>query len=184
MLRPAAKLCYRTVVDGGWRDGWRGLLKISLDVGSDALVWVLVLLRPGPAPAPPPGGGGAHFGRRRGGPVRIVAVSGRGRPTERAVRWLSALQQHGADVALISEEPAPCPDLPQQTVARIGPLVIARALDVERQVRVVDVVVPFGRRARLVQRVLPPTLRPAVAGVDCDAEPDRAFELARAAVPQ
>ncbi len=183
-LRPAAKLCYRTVVDGGWRDGWRGLLKISLDVGSDALVWVLVLVRPGRAPAPPPGGGGEHFGRRRGGPVRIVAVSDRGRPTERAVRWLSALQRRGADVALICEEPVPSPDLPQQTVARIGPLVIARALDVERQVRVVDAVVPFGRWARLVHRVLPATLRPAVAGVDCDVDPERALELVRAAAPQ
>jgi glycosyl transferase family 2 len=184
VLRPAAKLCYRTVVDGGWRDGWRGLLKIALDVGSDTLVWVRVLVRPGPAPAPPPGGGGEHFGRRRAGPVRIVAVSDRGRSTERAVRWLSTLQRRGADVALICEEPVPSPDLPQQTVARIGPLAIARALDVERQVRVVDAVVPFGRRARLVHRVLPATLRPAVAGVDCDVDPDLAFELARAAAPQ
>jgi hypothetical protein len=45
VLRPAAKLLYRSVLEGGWRDGWRGLLKISLDVGSDVLVWTLVLGR-------------------------------------------------------------------------------------------------------------------------------------------
>ena len=173
VLRPAAKLCYRTV------DG-RRLARRVARAAEDLTRRRLRRARLGARAAASRTRAGAAS-RRRGctlrpparGPVRIVAVSGRGRPTERAVRWLSALQQHGADVALISEEPAPCPDLPQQTVARIGPLVIARALDVERQVRVVDVVVPFGRRARLVQRVLPPTLRPAVAGVDCDAEPDR-----------
>ena len=45
VLRPAAKLLYRTIVDGGWRDGWRGLLKISLDASTDGLVWVLSILR-------------------------------------------------------------------------------------------------------------------------------------------
>jgi hypothetical protein len=47
VLRPAAKMAYRTVVDGGWRDGWRGLLKITLDVASDGLVWTLALARGG-----------------------------------------------------------------------------------------------------------------------------------------
>ncbi len=177
VLRPAAKLCYRAVLDGGWRDGWRGMLKISLDAGSDSLVWMLVLLRRGRAQTPPSGGGGEHFGRRRAGPVRIVAVSDHGRPTERAVRWLSALQRHGADVALISEKPDPSHDIPQQAVARIAPLAIIRALDVERQVRVIDAVVPFGRRARLVQHLLPPTLRPAIPGLSPDMDPDRAFAL-------
>jgi glycosyltransferase involved in cell wall biosynthesis len=45
VLRPAAKLVYRTIVDGGWRDGWRGMLKISLDASTDGLVWMLSLMR-------------------------------------------------------------------------------------------------------------------------------------------
>jgi (heptosyl)LPS beta-1,4-glucosyltransferase len=47
VLRPLAKLAYRTLIDGGWRDGWRGLVKISLDAISDALVWTRVLLGAG-----------------------------------------------------------------------------------------------------------------------------------------
>jgi glycosyltransferase involved in cell wall biosynthesis len=38
VLRPAAKLVYRTLVDGGWRDGWRGMLKIALGAGYDGPV--------------------------------------------------------------------------------------------------------------------------------------------------
>ena len=44
VLRPTAKVMYRTVVDQGWRDGWQGLLKILLDASSDALVWTRVLV--------------------------------------------------------------------------------------------------------------------------------------------
>jgi hypothetical protein len=197
VLRPAAKFGYRTIVDGGWRDGWRGLLKISLDVGSDALVWILVLLGRDrmaadrvPAdrvPAPAGNAAGEHFGRRRAGPARIIAVSDRGGSTQRAVRWLSALQERGVDVALISEEPepgrrVPGGGVPRQAVSRIGPLAVIRALEVERQVRIVDAVVPFGRRARLLHRFLPRTLRPAIPGLSGALEPDHACELIVAAL--
>ncbi len=209
MLRPAAKLGYRTVVEGGWRDGWRGLMKISLDVGSDALVWIFVLLRRDDArqSADSGGDGAEHFGRRRAGPARIVAVADRGRPTESAMRWLSALQQRGVDVALISEEPQPHhaepnhaepnhagPHLrptrtaakpsgvPHRGVHRIRPLTLIRALEVERQVRIIDAVVPFGRRARLLQRLLPRTLRPEIPGLDADLEAGRAAALIADAV--
>ena len=106
-LRPAMKLVYRTVVDGGWRDGWRGMLKIALDVGSDVLVWALVLgraLRGRPAATPEEEDDGAHFGRRRAGPMRIVALAGRGRSARAAASWLQAMQAQGADVALIYED--------------------------------------------------------------------------------
>lgn len=46
LLRPAAKVLFRTVVDEGWRDGWQGILKIFLDASSDALVWARVLMQP------------------------------------------------------------------------------------------------------------------------------------------
>jgi (heptosyl)LPS beta-1,4-glucosyltransferase len=44
VLRPGAKIVYRTLVDEGWRDGWQGMLKIMLDASSDALVWARVML--------------------------------------------------------------------------------------------------------------------------------------------
>jgi Glycosyl transferase family 2 len=107
VLRPAMKLVYRTIVDGGWRDGWRGLLKISLDVGSDVLVWWLVLLAPQRSrDAQAEENERAHFGRRRAGPMRIVALAGRGRATQAASRWLAALHAQGADVTLIYENGA------------------------------------------------------------------------------
>ena len=31
MARPVAKLLYTALVLGGWRDGWRGLLKLCLE---------------------------------------------------------------------------------------------------------------------------------------------------------
>ncbi len=207
-------------MEGGWRDGWRGLLKISLDVSSDALVWIFVLLRRDGAreSASSDSDGGGHFGPRRAGPPRIVAVAERGRPTESAVRWLSALQHHGADVALICERPQPhhagahragapltssrmgsheaetpagsvptastSAGVPQQDVPRISPLVVIRALEVQRQVRIVDAVVPFGRRARLLQRLLPRTLRPEIPGLGPDLEAERAAALIEDAVRQ
>jgi len=38
-VRPAVKLPYRLFVDGGWRDGWRGLTKIAIDCCVDSVVW-------------------------------------------------------------------------------------------------------------------------------------------------
>jgi hypothetical protein len=184
VLRPMMKFLYRTFVDGGWRDGWRGLLKISLDVSSDALVWLLVLLRRDEGPSDHVGAGGAeHFGQRSEGPVRIVALAAEGHSTSMAADWLSALQAGGADVVLISEDRTPDRDIPSQTVSRIGPLAIIRALEIQRQVRIFDAVVPFGRRARLVQRLLPGTFKPEIPGLSSDLHPDRALELLRTRFP-
>jgi hypothetical protein len=209
-LRPTAKWLYRVIVDGGWRDGWRGLLKISLDTASDALVWVLVLTRPGRSPitptASPHDGEGpkAHFGRRRAGPVKIVALADGGRAARAATRWLTELRTQGADVALISTENgavgaeqrhsesragpgaiASAPtieDVPLRAVKRLGPLTVIRALEIETQLRTIDAVVPVGRRARLIHRLMPEILRPGIAGLDIDVEPARAVERARTAV--
>jgi hypothetical protein len=112
VLRPAAKLVYRTVVDGGWRDGWRGMLKISLDAGTDVLVWTLSI---GQAARGGAGGGGeqtktqesegarrdGHFGRRPVGPPKVVALSGNGAASRTASRWLAGLRTQGIDVALV-----------------------------------------------------------------------------------
>ena len=84
VLRPALKLVYRTVIDGGWRDGWRGLLKIWLDVSSDALVWARVLAGGGSSEADAggralrPAQRGPAEDRRRGRRARLER--GRARP--------------------------------------------------------------------------------------------------------
>jgi Glycosyl transferase family 2 len=207
-LRPAMKLVYRTVVDGGWRDGWRGLLKISLDVGSDVLVWTLVALRAlRGIPVQVQEDDGTHFGRRRAGPMRIVGLAGRGRSARAAASWLRALQAQGADVALIYEderraeahtrsdagagEDIPLPtrpdgspgeDIPLRAVKRLGPLSTPRAVDIEMQLRIIDALVPFGARARLAWRLLPGNLRWSIPGVGAKTPPEQAFESAQAAL--
>jgi len=80
LLRPAAKLAYRLLVDAGWRDGWRGAVKIGLECVGDALVWVLhatgrraaVRGRSGVAPGTHFGSWSHHRGTPRviGGPPR------------------------------------------------------------------------------------------------------------------
>ncbi len=172
LLRPMAKFAYRMIVDGGWRDGWRGLVKISLDATSDALVWAFVLAGRGSAgEGPPDGRGGEHFGRRRIGPVKVVAVAARGRSTRAAAHWLRELGAQGADVALVSEEMDPGLDIPQQTVKRLGPLAVIRALQSEMDVRPIGAVVGVGRRARLILRLLPGSLRGEITGVDLSVDP-------------
>lgn len=161
VLRPLAKVAYRTIVDRGWRDGWRGLLKISLDVGSDVLVWVLVLGRRGhvevvqTSSARP-----LHFGRRSVGPPKVLALAAAGRPAQAAARWLAELQARGADVVLVSRAGAVESEVPLRAVAHFRPLEVMRAIDLEAQVREIDSVVAFGRKAKLIRRLLPGTLRP------------------------
>jgi Glycosyl transferase family 2 len=195
ILRPAAKLVYRTVIDGGWRDGWRGLLKISLDATSDALVWTLALTRGwrGPSSAvarPPEATAISHFGRRPAGPPKVVAVADSGQAAEEATRWLTELQGRGIDVALIVGGPSAASsgsggrgsavageqDIPIRSVKRLRPLAVIRALEIETQLRTIDAVVPVGRRAHIVRRMLPATLRPQIAGLDVDLDPDRSAE--------
>ncbi|HUN77942.1 MAG TPA: glycosyltransferase family 2 protein [Solirubrobacteraceae bacterium] len=222
LARPLAKLAYRVIVEGGWRDGWRGLLKISLDAGSDALVWSFVLVRRGLATGGsdglgrhgadglgrhgdgadglPEDGDGAdgpsqpdaadpghdqpdgHFGPRRAGPARIVAIADRGAPTRGAADWLEALRSRGIDVALVCPRPPAGVSVPCRAVAGMRPLAAIRALETERQLRIVDAVVPFGRRAGLLWRMLPRTLRPQIAGLRGGQDPERAAAAIAAAM--
>jgi Glycosyl transferase family 2 len=173
VVRPAAKLVYRTAIDGGWRDGWRGMAKISLDVVSDALVWTLVLLGAGRRDGAP-GVAPEHFGRRRVGPVKIVAVAAGASATAQATRWLERLHDRGADVALVCDAPDPAVTMPLQRVRRLRPLSTIHALETEMHVRPIDAVVPVGRRAQLVLRAVPASLRPAIAGLSVEREPSAA----------
>ena len=204
VLRPAAKIVYRVVIDGGWRDGFRGLMKIWLDATSDALVWALALTRGGGSRAggaDPSSSTGAvvHFGRRPTGPSKVVAVADAGEAARVARGWLSGLQQRGVDVALIAVEPETAKEsggdaggppraatvgaeVPLRVVKRLWPLAVIRALEVETQLRTIDAVVPVGRRARLVWRAIPGTLRPEIPGLTIDLDPEAAAERAGSGV--
>jgi hypothetical protein len=200
VLRPAAKLVYRTVVDGGWRDGWRGMLKISLDASTDALVWVLSILRNGRGPAAARDGGvtQGHFGRRPVGPPKVVVLSGGGGAERVAGRWLAGLRAQGIDVALVSTTPGDSADervcaaqagsppigkdVPLQGVTHLSPLTAIRALEIEMQLRTIDAVVTVGGRARLIRTLVPRTLRPEIPGLDASLEPEAAAELVRASI--
>jgi hypothetical protein len=166
LLRPAAKLVYRSLVDGGWRDGWRGMLKISLDVASDGLVWLRVLAGARTPADRAPAEQGEHFGHRRAGPVKVVAVADGDRSVRLAVERLLELERRGADVALIATAPAAGCELPVQSIGRLGPLALIRALEAEMHVRRIDAVVPVGQRARLVLGVLPAGFRPPLHEVE------------------
>jgi hypothetical protein len=194
VLRPAAKLVYRTIVDGGWRDGWRGMLKISLDAGTDALVWVLSIRRGTRSPRGAESGERAraetnagaqregHFGRRPVGPPKVVALGGNGAASQTAARWLAGLRAQGFDVALVGTATANGEGVPLQSIERLSPLSAIRALEIETQLRTIDAVVTVGRRARLVGKFLPGTLRPRIPGLDTDVDPARAAELVRASL--
>jgi Glycosyl transferase family 2 len=203
VLRPIAKAAYRTIVDGGWRDGWRGLLKIALDAGYDALAWTFVLARElGHPPSGHPESGHppsarrdvgpsqqTHFGRRPTGSPKLVAVAPRGAPSAAALQWLSGLRSQQLDVTLISDDPlladgSPNRDVPVRTVRRLAPLTLIRALEVEAQLRTIDVVIPVGARAALLRRAVPATLWPSITklGLGLRTEPREAAEQLRAAL--
>ena len=171
--------CYRLVVDGGWRDGWRGLAKISLDCAADALVWVLRPRRR-PAPAAP-----RHYAkpRERRGPVRLLAIASgaerrgaappagcapRARPGPTS-RWSPTLP------------PRPTATCTCAPLARLTPLRLIRALDAEAQLRGVDALVPCGPRERRLARLLPPELRAPFGALDPATDPAEAERLVRAA---
>lgn len=185
-LRPAAKIAYRLVVDGGWRDGWQGLLKIVLDACGDALVWTLVLLGVAQDEATteqtPEQGRPTHFGRRPVGPPKVVALAGSPAAARTARTWLAGLGEANVDVALICDDPDSDPRIPQQRVRGLRLLATMRALDLEMQVRTIDAVVTVGSRARLVASVLPKTLRPKIAGLTAKSTIGAAAELAHDAV--
>lgn len=185
LIRPAAKVAYRTIVDAGWRDGWRGLAKILLDAASDALVWMLVLRHaqtgsttPDAIPRPSTK---KHFGRRPAGSLKVVAIAARGDAAQRARRWLSALRAEGFDVALVSDDHAHDEEVPLREVSRLRPVATMRALDVEMQIRTAHAVVAFGRRAELVRCFLPSALRPEIPGLDAQVDPVVAAERIHAA---
>lgn len=181
VVRPVAKLAYRLLLDGGWRDGWRGLFKILLDVGSDALVWTLALIRTlrrsvAPAEAQSSIDPGGHFGRRPTGPPKVIAIARHGRAEQAARRWLEELATAGIDVVLVCDTASNPAELPVQRLRRLNPIRTMHAVDIEMQIRAAHAVVAFGKRAKLVERLLPGALRPRIAGIDSTVEPAQVVE--------
>lgn len=190
VLRPAAKLAYRLLVDGGWRDGWQGVTRIVLDCGHDSVVWLFRAL-PGPRDEPDasslPGSG--HFAQQRppayGGVLVLGVASGR-RAAARVAGWLERAGREGVDVSLVTEVPAqalpgasPATDVPPpeggfrvRQLTRFGPVQLARALEAERQIRgEPDALVVAGRAARAYLRMVPRFLRGQLPPVDPAEEP-------------
>lgn len=156
VLRPPTKFFTRMFVFRGWRDGWRGWLKIWLDCTSDALVWTTYLRSRRKPESTRPG----HFAieHRLDGSPRLVGLAS-GAETERALAWLEAARDVGADVALVSNEQPRKAQLRVRRVGRLTPLGILRALDQEWQLRPYDALAVFTGRPRVVARMLPRRLR-------------------------
>ena len=166
-LRPTIKFGYRLIIDGGWRDGWRGTSRIAIECAIDSTVWIRHVLgfrgrERGRSGAP----AGGHYGARKlpRGSAHVVAVAAGTAATASAARWLTGIQADGADVALISDSPGALAGS-QVRLRRLptrSPLALIHALDAEEQLRTIDVVVPFGRRASTLMRLVPGPLRGAL----------------------
>jgi hypothetical protein len=153
LLRPSAKLAYRLLLYGGWRDGWRGVVRVGLECLGDALATVR-RLRAGPRD----GEGGFGQEAPRVGPVRLAGVAASAAATARLEPWLGAAAAAGADVVLITPEPGSGP-VRRRLVDGRGPGAFVRALDAEDQARPIDALVLAGRRERLLSRLAPRALR-------------------------
>lgn len=156
MLRPLAKLAYRVLLYGAWRDGWRGLTKVALECGADSLA-VLYGLRGG-------SGKGGHSSHEppRVGPVRLVGIGLTEKSAARLAGCLTEAAEAGADVALIGTEPAGGGAIRCRRLTRNTPGALVRALDAEEQIRPIDALVLAGRRERLLLSLAPRALRGAV----------------------
>jgi glycosyltransferase involved in cell wall biosynthesis len=190
LVRPAVKLLYRLLIDGGWRDGWAGLAKISLDCATDSVVWTRHLLgRRGAERGRSGVGESAHYGSRRLrlGSLRVVGVAADPRAAADAQRWLARARAAGADVTLVgprqdvecmsqgverAREEAGHGEVRIRALNGVGPVALIRALDAEDQLRPFDVVVAFGARAGVLLRLVPGALRGELSGITQETRPD------------
>ena len=162
VLRPVAKLGYRLVLDGGWRDGVPGAIKIGLDCGMDATVWARHAAgRRGEVTGASGVPANLHYGSRRirQGVPRSVAIALGGPAARAAAAWLSERAASGEDVVLVSDVAAAPDGVRRRELTGSGPVALIRALDAEDQLRAYDRIVPFGPRARALARLVPPGLR-------------------------
>lgn len=176
LLRPSVKLVYRLTVDGGWRDGWAGLLKIALDCATDTIVWTRHLFgRRGQERGRSGVGQDEHYAswKFRRGSLRVVAVACGPDQRARAEGWLEAIRAQGGDVALVSDLPAQTAAVRTRVLDRPRPFALIHALEAEEQLRPVDAVVAFGTRARRLLALTPPSLRGHLPQITQETDPHR-----------
>jgi hypothetical protein len=188
VVRPTLKWVYRLTIEGGWRDGWRGWAKVSLDCLSDVVVASRRLLGTGPAPPDANPGDGAATERRLGQPqpghrpVRIVAVAGGRELSEAALAWLVRAREAGAEVGLITDAtPDPDPEVQVQQIPSMTPLRVIRALDYENQVRSVDALLLVDGLSRRLVRMAPGVLKGLAGPFELADDPAQAERVVRAA---
>jgi len=179
VLRPLAKFSYRSLVYGGWRDGFLGLAKIALECAADSLANVYRLRGPADGET-----GGLGQEPPRLGPVRLVGIGLDASGAARLNGWLSEAARAGADVSLICGSEAPDTAVRLRPVNGNGPGALLRALDAEEQIRPIDALLPAGRQERLLLRLSPRALRGAVQPLSPEQAPDAAVSSVRERVRQ
>ncbi len=176
LVRPLAKLAYRLLLYGGWRDGPRGFAKITLECGADSLATFQRLRH-----SSGEGTGGFGLESPQMGPLRIVGIARSRRGSARLAGWLEEAAREGADVSLVGSEPPAGSTVPHRPLDRLGPGRLVRALDAENQLRPVDALLPAGRRERQALRISPAELRGASPQLSPDTAPKQALaQLQRA----
>jgi (heptosyl)LPS beta-1,4-glucosyltransferase len=169
VARPLAKLAYRLLLYGGWRDGFRGFVRIALECGGDSLATVH-RLRHGTET----GVGGFGLEAPRLGPVRIVGVARSRRGAARLATWLETAADEGADVCLVGSAPPAGSTVAHRPLTGLGPGRLVRALDAENQLRPIDALLLAGRRERLRLRLAPGELTGAVPPLSTKENPRQA----------
>jgi Glycosyl transferase family 2 len=172
LLRPPIKFVFRVVVDGGWRDGWPGFAKITIDCVGDSIVWTRHLLRRRGGEMGRSGVEATeHYGARkfREGNLRVLGLAAGTNATARASKWLDAARAGGADISLIADRTAT--GIRTRALSRIGVIGLIRALDAEEQLRTLDAVVAFDRRTRMLLRCTPPALRGHMPHITEETDP-------------
>jgi hypothetical protein len=188
VVRPAVKLAYRLSVDGGWRDGWQGVVKIGLDCATDQVVWARHALGlRGPIRGHSGVPEGEHYGSwlQREGNARVAAVAVGAVATSEALEWARGARAADIDVVVISDRGSLTSSVPRvRPIARPGPLPLLRALGAEEQLRPVDAVVAFGTRAERLLRLVPARLRGRGGALRGRIEPRELKDIAASSRPR
>jgi glycosyltransferase involved in cell wall biosynthesis len=167
LIRPIAKFAWRLCVGGAWHDGLAGMAMIAGDCVYDSLVW-LSPVRPARPPREMAAASG-HYGSRRWprGEPHVVAV-GYGAGSHAAARWAAAAREGGLDVTLMRPGRVDRSaghdshshsligmNVTVRPLASRSVLALLRELNAEEGVRTIDTVIPFGRWARILCRMVP-----------------------------
>ena len=158
LVRPCAKLSYRTILLGGWRDGPRGVARIAFECLSDSLSWIYAI-GSGESRATD-----AHV-RPRTGPPHVVGLALTAGGATAAAASLRRAAELGADVALVTRAQAGAYDFRVRALSGIGISHLARQLEAESQLRPIDAIVPYDRASSALARFLRPRLRRTVRPV-------------------